>query len=109
MRLIWKQVVLGATLLMLCAAGAANAQPGSIVGRVGDLGGGPYVGAEVTVTELGLKATTDEQGRYRILGVPAGSYSVKADYLSAVTATESAQVGAGATLELDFVLQPYTE
>src|SRR5688572_12510693 len=69
---------LAALLLGLCGTSAAPAQEtGSIVGRVADLGGAPYVGAEVTVTDLGMKAVTDEQGRYRILGVAAGSHPVE--------------------------------
>lgn len=101
---------LAALLLGLGSAGLALAQhSGSIVGRVSDMGGAPYVGAEVTVTDLGLKAITDEQGRFRILGVDAGSHPVQVDYMSAATATETADVAAGATVELNFVLQPYAE
>jgi TonB-dependent receptor len=101
---------LAAQLLALGGTSAALAQEaGSIVGRVADLDGAPYVGAEVTVTDLGIKTVTDEQGRFRLLDVAAGSHPIQVDYLSAATATETAEVNAGATLELNFVLQPFAE
>ena len=102
-----KAIVYCGRLAALCLAGLVGSVPalaqetGSITGRVSDLGGAPYVGAEVTVTDLGLKTMTDEQGRYRILGVAAGSHPVEVIYLSAATATETAEVKSGETLDLD--------
>lgn len=99
-------------LLLLALAGGSGAfaqRAGSIVGRVADPGGAPYVGAEVSVADLGLRAQTGAQGRYRILGVPAGSHTVRVDYLSAAKATETVEVPAGASVELDFELQSYVE
>jgi TonB-dependent receptor len=82
---------------------------GSVAGQVVDAAGAPYVGAEVTVGGLGLKATTDEQGRFRLLGVPAGSHEIRAEYLSATTATETIEVAAGQSVTMRFVLQRFAE
>jgi TonB-dependent receptor len=110
MRAIWRQVTLGAALVLFgLSSSAAAQQAGSIVGRVGDPAGDPYVGAEVTVGEVGLKATTDEQGRFRILGVPPGTYEVKVDYLSATSATQQVEVVAGGTAQISVVLQRFGE
>jgi outer membrane receptor protein involved in Fe transport len=53
---------------------------GTIAGMVVDTYGEPV--AEVTVTVVGttLSATTDAEGQYAILGIPSGTYEVKASH-----------------------------
>ena len=68
-------------LAALCAiAGSAEAQTGSISGKVTDLeGGNPVVGARVTaVSGLRTAATvvTTDNGSFRITGLADGTYSV---------------------------------
>ena len=109
MRAIWSRGAVGAALFALVANAAVAQQAGSIFGRVGDTEGDPYVGAEVSVVGLNLKTTTDEQGRFRILGVPAGTYEIRADYLSATSMTEKLELAGGASVELNFVLQPFAD
>src|SRR3989449_53493 len=58
---------------------------GTLRGRVTEPGGSPVVSATVTATnvETGVaRATlTDAQGRYRLLGLPLGSYRVRAQVI----------------------------
>jgi hypothetical protein len=61
----------------------ANSHSGSISGRVLDSTGMPAVRASVHLmnkgeTPFGASVLTDEQGQYRILGLPAGEYIVSA-------------------------------
>src|SRR5256885_8054660 len=67
-------VALSLPLLTVQAAG------GQIEGRVTDPKGAAVVGAKVIATDAATNqtytATTDAQGRYKIEGLPAGSYSV---------------------------------
>jgi protocatechuate 3,4-dioxygenase beta subunit len=50
-------------------------------------------------------AVTDEQGRYRIDGVPAGSYELSAWADGRVRETRPIHVPEGGTAEADFVLK----
>ena len=56
----------------------ARAAGGQIEGKITDPKGAAVVGAKVTatdaVTNQTYTATTDAQGRYKIEGLPAGSY-----------------------------------
>ena len=59
---------------------AVRASGGDITGAVTDPMGAVVSGAQVTATDTGTQksstATTDAQGRYKISGVPAGTYVV---------------------------------
>lgn len=59
---------------------------GSIEGRVGDKGENVFLqGAIVTVVELNRQTSTGSNGAYRFGSIPAGSYTVRVDYLGAET------------------------
>lgn len=59
---------------------------GSIEGRVGDKGENVFLqGAIVTVVELNRQTSTSSNGAYRFGSIPAGSYTVRVDYLGAET------------------------
>ena len=79
----------------MCLAAAA-AQAGELAGRVSDASGeSPLQGARVQIVELNREAISERDGRYRITNVPAGSYTVRAEYVGAddaqatVTVTET--------------------
>jgi len=63
-------------LLGCMLAGAAFAADGRVSGRVTDPSGLGLAGAEVSISELGLKTATDADGRFVLEPVPAGSYEV---------------------------------
>src|SRR5437879_13922883 len=52
-------------------------QNGSIRGRVADASGAPLARATISAEAAGLRATSDEQGRYEIRGVAAGTYTLR--------------------------------
>ena len=66
----------------LLAPHASAQTTGAIVGSILDEGGRPLVGAEVSVA--GLTTNTDAQGRFRLTGVPSGTHTIVASYLSAL-------------------------
>lgn len=60
------------------ADGQALEEGFQIAGRVtAQTGGAPVVGALVTVLETGQTAVTDERGRFSILGLTAGGYTLR--------------------------------
>jgi len=73
-----KASVAAAGLLMLLAAsGALAGTTGKISGRVLDKKKQPLAGANVTIPAARLGAVADADGRYVIIGIPAGTYQVK--------------------------------
>jgi len=85
------------TAALLCVGSTAlAAQGGSIRGRVADPAGAPLARVQVTVEGTGLRATSDEQGRYDIRGVGAGTYTVRARLLGYVPQSARIVVGEGA-------------
>src|SRR5512147_2281584 len=92
--------------VLTCAvAPPPAAQGGSVVGRVLDTAGAPLVHAMVTIEAIGARATTDEQGRYELRGVPAGAYSVRARLLGFVPQILRVTVGEGQPTQQDFTLR----
>ncbi len=81
----------------------ALAQGGAIRGRVADAAGAPLARATIVAEGAGLRATTDDQGRYEIRGVSAGTYTVRARLLGYVPLSARVTVGQGPVAQ-DFVL-----
>ncbi len=79
------------------------AQGGSIRGRVADARGAPLARAMISAEGSGLRATSDEQGRYEIRGVSAGTYDVRVRLLGYVAQSARVTVGAGPVTQ-DFTL-----
>src|SRR5215510_1358547 len=74
------------------------AQSGNISGIVKDSSGrGVLVGAEVHVEGQTRSATTDDSGRYLLLGVPVGPVKVSVSYLGFQTSTLDTAVSTGNT------------
>src|SRR3954453_18698214 len=72
-----------AMLFVLALAGAAAAQTGRVGGVVKDEAGTPIKGATVTAENPGASpssftATTDDKGRFSIIGLKSGQWSVSA-------------------------------
>lgn len=83
----------------------------TISGKVADANGAAIVGASVTATLVttGVERTiiTDEDGRYRLVELQPGTYSVKAEMqgFSVQTKTDLVTI-AGQNVQLDFALSP---
>src|SRR6058998_2501968 len=83
--------------------GLALAQNGSIRGRVTDATGAPLPRATISAEAAGLRATSDEQGRYEIRGVAAGTYTLRVRLLGYVPQSVKVTVGQSAVTQ-DFTL-----
>ena len=93
----------GALLALVVLAPAANAQTGTLSGRVTSSGEG-VAGATVVVTGMGRGTQTRSDGSYRI-ALPAGRYEVRARQIGYSSARDSATIVADQTTTLDFVVQ----
>src|SRR5213592_2221062 len=89
--------------LMVAFLPAIALAQGSISGRVSDAAGAPLARAMVAAEGSGLSATTNDQGRYEIRGVSAGTYTVRVRLLGYVQQSARVTVGQGPVTQ-DFVL-----
>jgi len=62
----------------------SNAQTLRLTGSVTDAEGDPLVGANVMVVESAKSTTTDPMGRYAVVGLPPGEYTIKVSALGYV-------------------------
>src|SRR5262245_12597389 len=89
---------------------AATAQPtASLEGRVLDASGAVVLGATITMSREAIgfseTAVTDNQGRYRVPSIPAGTYAVAVMATGfRVEAIEALTVEVGRTIVRDFSL-----
>ncbi len=93
-----------ALLLALCVRPAA-AQQGEVTGRVTDKAAGQALaGAQVSIVGTTLRASTGQDGRYRLVNVPAGQATVRVSYIGYATTTQPITVSAGAPAVADFAI-----
>lgn len=62
----------------------SNAQTLRLTGSVTDAEGDPLVGVNVMVVEAAKSTTTDPMGRYAVVGLPPGEYTIKVSALGYV-------------------------
>ena len=85
---------------------AASAQSGTLAGLVSDSSKAPLPGAQVTLVGTRFGATSGMDGKYRVVGVPAGSYSVRFQRIGAKAVTmENVAIAAGAEATLNVTMQ----
>ncbi|MBP7550811.1 MAG: TonB-dependent receptor [Gemmatimonadaceae bacterium] len=95
-----------AFLGLMAVAGAADAQSGTITGKVTQSeGGAPIAAAQISVNSGMTRVSASqsgEDGSYRIANVPAGTYTVVVTRIGfAAKRTDGVQVNAGATTTLN--------
>lgn len=79
---------------------------GKIIGKITDaISGEPIIGVNVLVVGTTRGAITDMDGKYTIIGVPIGSYTVRASQVGYATVeNKDVKVGADETTQLNFKL-----
>ena len=99
-----RSVVVALFIALLPAAVEAQGD-GTISGTVVDASNQqPLQDAQVSVVGTQRGAATDQQGRFRITGVPAGTYQVRARRIGYTAVTQGVTVGSGATATVSFSL-----
>src|SRR5262245_21827464 len=93
-----------AVIAMLATPSSAQAQTGSVAGRITDEDGAPLGGATITLVEARRGAISQMNSDYVIDAVPAGSYTLQIRLIGYRPATKSVSVEAGQRASLDLVL-----
>ena len=95
-----------ALFLFFAISGSALAQYGKISGQVTDRETKePLIGANVMLEGTALGTSTDVDGKYSILNVPAGAYNIRTTYIGyQPTTVSNVSVLAGLTRELNVQL-----
>lgn len=92
-------------MLLLLDAGPLRAQQGAVTGQVVDASNlQPVSGAQVFFPNLDLGTLTNEEGRYRITGVPAGTHRLRVRLLGYRASVRQVEVSAGETVTANFQL-----
>ena len=93
------------TVTLLVAAPHLAAQTGSIAGRVRNSHTRQLLaGAQILLPELNVRVLTQQNGAYRVGGVPAGVRTVTARRIGYRDVTVSVEVNDGQTVMQDFLL-----
>ena len=100
-------LVLAVSLGFILGTSASAQSTGALVGKVLNEAGDPLVGVEILVA--GITAKSDKQGRFRMPGVPAGTHTVVASYLSALADASEVTIEAGKTAEIELRLKRFSE
>lgn len=96
-------------LVHLMASVPANAQSGKITGVVTDVTGEGMVGVNVVITGTTRGSSTDIDGRFFILNVEPGTYSLRASFIGFRAVTQSEViVNINKTTTIDFILEEAT-
>jgi outer membrane receptor protein involved in Fe transport len=95
------------TLIMACFATLAGGQATGIVEGTVTLGGNnlPLSDAQISLVGTSRGARTDEAGRFRIPGVTAGSYQLRAQRIGYASQSKPVTVVAGQTVSVAFSLR----
>ena len=90
-------------LTLLLSANLAHAQSVSISGTVRDAQDrSPLIGASVILIGAGIGDATDEDGRYVISNVTAGTYIIRAGYIGYTSVSDTLIVTGETDIERDF-------
>src|SRR5262245_31413958 len=82
----------------------AQAQ-GTITGRITAEGNQPLADARVIVVSTTVSATTNEDGRFTLKGVPSGTFDIQALHVGFQSQKKTVTVSAGASVTADFVMK----
>ena len=80
-----------------------KAQTGGITGRVTD-GNNPVPSVNIIVLNTGLGTVSDDNGNYRLKGIPVGNQTVKYSSVGYKTETREIEIVSGRTIEINIAL-----
>jgi TonB-linked SusC/RagA family outer membrane protein len=103
--------VAASAVLMLLAfglpkpVGVEAQQTGALQGIVREQNRGPMANAQVSIATLRTGTITNVEGRFQMVGVPAGQHEVRVDLIGYRSLTQTVSIAPGQTAVLEFVLE----
>ena len=103
--------VAASVVLMLLALGTAKPtgvgaqQTGVLQGTVYDENRGPMASAQVSIAALRTGTITNAQGRFQLVGIPAGEHIVRIELIGYRSITQTVSIIPGQTATLEFRLE----
>ncbi|HEY2064662.1 MAG TPA: TonB-dependent receptor plug domain-containing protein, partial [Gemmatimonadaceae bacterium] len=96
------------TLGIAASAGVLGAQTGAgqVRGRITEVGGRPLDAAQVLVPGTNRVTRTDARGTYRLGGLPAGTFVVRAQMIGYGASSRQVTTTGSDTITVDFELRP---
>ncbi|MFC3972801.1 TonB-dependent receptor [Maribacter confluentis] len=94
--------------LVLLVPMIAMAQSGNVQGTVTDENGLYLPGANAIITSLSKGAITDFDGRFAIVDVPVGTYTIEISYLGYAELYKEITVEENTTISVNFSIEPKT-
>jgi hypothetical protein len=103
-------VVVALSVILTASPAVGQLVTGSIIGTVRDESGAVLPGGNATISSPALpggpqSVVTDEQGRYRFVGLAPGNYTLKVTLSGFGEYSEELRVSAGGTIERNVLLQ----
>ena len=93
--------------VLLAAPALLSAQQGTVTGTVRDQStGDPMSTVQIYIPALDIGVLSQENGRFLLLNVPAGTHTVNAERIGYRTMSTEVTVTAGGTAVADFAMQP---
>jgi len=101
-----RKILYIATVCLFTSA-AAFAQNGTLSGTVTDAESGETLpGANVLIVELQRGASTDTNGEFTVENIPSGEYNIRISFVGYQNFTQTVQINAGQTTEINAEMQP---
>jgi hypothetical protein len=97
--------ILAVLLLALAPLSVLQAQTGTVTGRILTEAGTPLAGAHVSLIGTDRGVITNARGAYLMLGVPAGTHTVRVRSIGYGTEEATVSVEAGGTATQNFTLR----
>ena len=106
MKLMNLKKLLFVTLFLVVGFVKAQAQTGNIQGTITDENGIYVPGANVYIESISKGAITDFDGRFTLVTIPEGSYTLRVTYMGYADVEQEVSVASGKTSSVNIVLNP---
>ena len=106
MKLMNLKLLLFVTLFLVFGLAKGQAQTGNIQGTISDENGIYVPGANVYIESLSKGGISDFDGKFTLVGIPEGSYTLQITYLGYADVQQEVTVSSGQTSSVSIIMVP---